>query len=60
MGQILAGCSLVVCPGDHPRYPRLPVVIFPGNVGGDDALAEAYQILSLQRSERVEDRSAVA
>ncbi|MGD8957159.1 MAG: four-carbon acid sugar kinase family protein [Chromatiaceae bacterium] len=60
MGQILAGCSLVVCPGDHPRYPRLPVVIFPGNVGGDDALAEAYQILSPQGSQRVEGKSAVA
>lgn len=60
MGQILAGCSVVVCPEDHPRYPRLPVVIFPGNVGGDDALADAYQILSRMQSERQESASAVA
>ncbi|HYQ70543.1 MAG TPA: four-carbon acid sugar kinase family protein [Gammaproteobacteria bacterium] len=46
VGQILPGCSVVRCPGDHPRYPRLPVVIFPGNVGDEDALAEAYARLS--------------
>ena len=46
VGQIRAGCSVVVCPDDHPRYPGLPVVIFPGNVGGDDALTEVYQTLT--------------
>jgi len=46
LGQIRAGCSVVRCPSDHPRYPDLPVVIFPGNVGGDDALAKAYRILA--------------
>ncbi|WP_308389768.1 four-carbon acid sugar kinase family protein [Acidithiobacillus sp. AMEEHan] len=39
MGQILPGCSLVLCPPEHPRFPALPVVIFPGNVGNRDALA---------------------
>jgi len=42
VGQILPGCSVVCCPADHPRYPNLPVVIFPGNVGDDHALAMAY------------------
>jgi uncharacterized protein YgbK (DUF1537 family) len=42
VGQILPGCSVVCCPADHPRYPNLPVVIFPGNVGDDQALAMAY------------------
>ncbi|UHD17498.1 four-carbon acid sugar kinase family protein [Thiocapsa bogorovii] len=46
LGQIRPGCSVVRCPQDHPRYPDLPVVIFPGNVGGDEALAEAYRILA--------------
>ncbi|HSO83792.1 four-carbon acid sugar kinase family protein [Thiocapsa sp.] len=46
LGQIRAGCSVVRCPKDHPRYPDLPVVIFPGNVGGDEALTEAYEILA--------------
>ncbi len=46
VGQILPGCSVVRCPEDHPRYPQLPVVIFPGNVGGEEALAETYARLS--------------
>ena len=43
LGQVLPGCSVVRCPDDHPRYPGLPVVIFPGNVGDDAALATAYR-----------------
>ncbi|BDA70636.1 hypothetical protein RIVM261_061900 [Rivularia sp. IAM M-261] len=46
LGQILAGCSMVITPNDHPRYPNLPVVLFPGNVGDDSALATVYQRLS--------------
>jgi uncharacterized protein YgbK (DUF1537 family) len=46
LGQILPGCSVVRCPADHPRYPGLPVVIFPGNVGDEGALATAYRRLS--------------
>lgn len=46
LGQILPGCSVVRCPADHPRYPDLPVVIFPGNVGDDHALAAAYARLT--------------
>lgn len=42
LGQILAGCSVVKCPHDHARYPGLPVVIFPGNVGDEAALATVY------------------
>jgi len=36
---------VVQTPPDH-RLPQLPVVIFPGNVGGDGALAEAYRRLT--------------
>ena len=43
VGQILAGCSVVRCPQDHPRYPNMPVVIFPGNVGDEQALVTVYQ-----------------
>lgn len=46
LGQVHAGCSVVRCPEDHPRFPALPVVIFPGNVGGDATLTEVYQRLS--------------
>ncbi|MHB8247904.1 MAG: four-carbon acid sugar kinase family protein [Acidithiobacillus sp.] len=45
MGQILPGCSVVRCPADHPRFPELPVVIFPGNVGDAGSLALARQRL---------------
>ena len=46
LGQILPGCSVVCCPADHPRFPLLPVVIFPGNVGDEGALALACTRLS--------------
>lgn len=46
VGQIMAGCSVVLCPDDHPRFPKLPVVIFPGNVGDEYAVATAYGRLS--------------
>jgi uncharacterized protein YgbK (DUF1537 family) len=48
LGQILAGCSVVTTPSDHPQFPNLPVVLFPGNVGDADALATVY--LRLARS----------
>jgi uncharacterized protein YgbK (DUF1537 family) len=46
VGQVLAGCSVVRCPADHPRYPDLPVVIFPGNVGDEAALATVWRRLA--------------
>jgi uncharacterized protein YgbK (DUF1537 family) len=46
LGQILAGCSMAITPKDHPQYPNLPVVLFPGNVGDADALATIYNRLS--------------
>jgi uncharacterized protein YgbK (DUF1537 family) len=45
LGQILPGVTVVQTPPAH-RLPQLPVVIFPGNVGGDGALAEAYRRLA--------------
>ena len=45
LGQILPGVSVIRCPHDHLRYPDLPVVIFPGNVGDDDALATVVERL---------------
>lgn len=46
LGQILPGCSVVRCAHNHARYPHMPVVIFPGNVGDDKALATALERLS--------------
>jgi uncharacterized protein YgbK (DUF1537 family) len=53
LGQVHAGCSVVRCPEDHPRFPNLPVVIFPGNVGGDETLTEVYRRLSSTGVRRV-------
>ncbi|WP_455205381.1 four-carbon acid sugar kinase family protein [Kaarinaea lacus] len=46
VGQILPGCSVVRCPDDHPRFPQMPVVIFPGNVGDEKGVATAYARLA--------------
>jgi len=45
LGQILPGCSVVRTPADHPRFPNLPVVLFPGNVGDVDGLVTTYHRL---------------
>jgi uncharacterized protein YgbK (DUF1537 family) len=42
LGQIVPGCSTIVTPSTHPQFPNLPVVLFPGNVGDEHALATAY------------------
>ncbi|MEH2023684.1 four-carbon acid sugar kinase family protein [Nostoc sp.] len=47
LGQILAGCSMVLTSSDHPQFPDLPVVLFPGNVGDADALGTVYQRLTM-------------
>lgn len=49
VGQILPGVTVVTTPEEH-RIPDLPVVIFPGNVGDDSALAEAYRTLAWTES----------
>ncbi|MEB3288474.1 MAG: four-carbon acid sugar kinase family protein [Leptolyngbya sp.] len=46
LGQILPGVSVVRTPANHPQFPHLPVVLFPGNVGDATALAQVYQRLS--------------
>jgi uncharacterized protein YgbK (DUF1537 family) len=46
LGQVLAGVSMVHTPANHPQFPDLPVVLFPGNVGDANALATVYQRLS--------------
>jgi uncharacterized protein YgbK (DUF1537 family) len=45
LGQISAGVSVVMTPSDHPQFPDLPVVLFPGNVGNTDTLAVIYRRL---------------
>ncbi|MCA9905297.1 MAG: hypothetical protein KC547_15680, partial [Anaerolineae bacterium] len=44
-GQILPGVPVWQL-GDESRYPALTYIVFPGNVGGDDALATIVQALA--------------
>jgi uncharacterized protein YgbK (DUF1537 family) len=46
LGQLLPGCSVVRTPAEHPRFPNLPVVLFPGNVGEEDSLSTIYRRFS--------------
>jgi uncharacterized protein YgbK (DUF1537 family) len=46
LGQVIPGCSIVKTSANHPQFPDLPVVLFPGNVGDADGLATVYQRLS--------------
>jgi uncharacterized protein YgbK (DUF1537 family) len=52
LGQILPGCSMVRTDVDHPRFPNLPVVLFPGNVGDAQGLAIVYRRLNSQNSKK--------
>jgi uncharacterized protein YgbK (DUF1537 family) len=48
LGQVLAGVSMVRTPADHPQFPNLPVVLFPGNVGDATALETVYRRLQAE------------
>ncbi len=60
LGQILAGCSMVLTPSDHPQFPNLPVVLFPGNVGDADALGTIYQRLTVPINLRFETSATLS
>lgn len=49
MGQILPGVPVWSMTNDS-RWPGLPLVVFPGNVGGKEALAEAMLKVGTKRS----------
>jgi uncharacterized protein YgbK (DUF1537 family) len=46
LGQVSPGVSMVRTESNHPQFPLLPVVLFPGNVGDAQALAMVYQRLN--------------
>lgn len=45
MGQILPGIPVWQC-GSTSRFPGMPLIVFPGNVGSEQALAEVVDKLS--------------
>ncbi|MGB3402137.1 MAG: four-carbon acid sugar kinase family protein [Microcoleaceae cyanobacterium] len=46
LGQVIPGCSIVKTSANHPQFPDLPVVLFPGNVGDAEGLVTVYRRLS--------------
>jgi len=50
LGQVLPGVSMVKTPSNHPQFPDLPVVLFPGNVGDESGLVTVYRRLSHNQS----------
>ncbi|NJL98902.1 MAG: four-carbon acid sugar kinase family protein [Synechococcaceae cyanobacterium SM2_3_2] len=50
LGQIAPGVSVVQTASDHPHFPQLPVVLFPGNVGDADTLAQVYRRLRVPKN----------
>jgi uncharacterized protein YgbK (DUF1537 family) len=46
LGQVIPGVSMVRTESNHSQFPNLPVVLFPGNVGGANALRTVYERLS--------------
>lgn len=51
LGQVIPGVSVVQTDDRHPRFPNLPVVLFPGNVGDATALSQVYQRLCPELSD---------
>jgi uncharacterized protein YgbK (DUF1537 family) len=51
LGQIIPGCSVVRTSPEHPLFPDLPVVLFPGNVGTKKSLALVYQRFAYKSSQ---------
>ena len=49
LGQLLPGLSMVQPPVPHPRFGRLPVVTFPGNLGEATTLSRCWQLLEAAR-----------
>ncbi len=47
LGQIIPGCCLVQTEAEHPQFPQLPVVLFPGNVGDRHSLVLTYERLQM-------------
>ena len=49
LGQLLPGLSLVHPAVPHPRFGRLPVVTFPGNLGDQTTLSCCWQLMEAAR-----------
>ncbi|NLM77162.1 MAG: hydroxyacid dehydrogenase [Ruminococcaceae bacterium] len=46
LGQVLPGVPAIRC-GDQTKWPGLPLIIFPGNVGQEDALTQVCRSMGI-------------
>lgn len=44
VGQIIPACTSILTPA-HPKFPALPVAVFPGNLGDQAGITTAYRRL---------------
>ena len=51
MGQIQPGIPVWMT-GSESKFPGMPYVIFPGNVGGEDTLKKVVETLSRDSEEQ--------
>ncbi len=54
-GQLLPGLSLLRLGPDHPRFPGLPLLTFPGNLGQAGCLHRAWHWMERGRALAVEE-----
>lgn len=52
LGQILPGIP-VWRTGEESRFPGIPYIVFPGNVGSDETLSQVVALLSARKSSAV-------
>jgi uncharacterized protein YgbK (DUF1537 family) len=53
LGQVIPGCSVVQTTPQHPLFPNLPVVLFPGNVGDEAGLTTVYQRFNVAHEQNI-------
>jgi uncharacterized protein YgbK (DUF1537 family) len=48
LGQAALGVPIWRCDEETSRHSGVPYIVFPGNVGGDDTLAEVVERWAIQ------------
>lgn len=48
LGQAALGVPIWRCEEETSRHAGVPYIVFPGNVGGDDTLAELVERWAIQ------------
>lgn len=54
LGQILKGIPVWLT-GEESKFPNMPFIIFPGNVGSETALLDVVKTMEQRRGEKKEE-----